>query len=62
VYNFKQFICFFSFDTEALNKPMLDNADSNDFMSTFKETTSSKVNLGIQQLYTIGNYYKYSIC
>jgi len=46
---------FFSFDTEALNKSTLpENMDISDFVHQFQEKTFSKINFGIQQLYTIG--------
>jgi hypothetical protein len=53
---------FYSYDTEALNKPTIENCDENlfdqnNFANTFEATPQNKINIGIQQLYLIGNKY-----
>ena len=52
------FFFFTSYDTEALNKQMIDFKYETAFENTFQETTNSKVITGVQLLYTIGNRYK----
>lgn len=49
-------ICFFSYDTEALNKSIISEAFINE--PQFQSHTSSKLTYGIQTLYTIGKLFK----
>jgi hypothetical protein len=52
-YNYSQ---FFSYDTEALNKHLLQtDPDEKLFVNTFTDTDHKKITLGVQQLYIIGN-------
>ena len=51
---------FFSYDTEALNKQLLQTeAEDQLFINTFRDTDHKKITLGVQQLYIIGNTYKF---
>ena len=56
---------FFSYDTEALNKQLIQTeADERLFVNTFGDTNHKKVTLGVQQLYIIGTvltFYSYNI-
>jgi hypothetical protein len=48
----------FSYDTEALNKQLLQTeAEDQLFVNTFRDTDHKKITLGVQQLYIIGNTY-----
>jgi hypothetical protein len=57
-YNFILIILIiFSYDTEALNKQLLQTEGAEDqlFTNTFGDTEHKKNTLGVQQLYIIGN-------
>ena len=50
----------FSYDTEALNKQLVQTeADEQLFVNTFGDTEHKKIALGVQQLYIIGNISKF---
>jgi hypothetical protein len=50
-------LLFFSYDTEALNKQLIqtERAEEQLFANTFGDTEHKKITLGVQQLYIIGN-------
>ncbi len=56
-FNINKYI-FFSYDTEALNKQLI-QSDSSEreefFVNTFGDTEHKKITLGVQQLYINGN-------
>lgn len=51
-------IDFYSYDTEALNKQLIQpEVDEQLFINTFSDTNHQKITLGVQQLYIIGNIF-----
>jgi len=48
----------FSYDTEALNKQLLQTEEAEHFfVNTFGNTDHKKITLGVQQLYIIGDIF-----
>jgi len=48
-----------SFDTEALNKILHNIPDDVSFENVFTNQTHNKICYGVQQLFTIGNFFQF---
>jgi hypothetical protein len=63
ILRFNFFFFSFSYDTEALNKQLLDpfmnifGEDEQSCTNTFGDSSHEKITLGVQQLYIIGKKY-----